>query len=1156
MTSSKSRLDQVRCLQCGSENRPGAGFCAACGKGLDVGCAECGRSLLPGHAFCDGCGAARPSAPPASYTPPHLEAHVLVSRSAIEGERKLVTVLFADLAGFTAIAEQLDPEAVHAIMEGCFAILVRCVHRFEGRVNQFTGDGIMAIFGAPVAHEDHAARALRAALGIAAELRDYEEEVRRRWGVSCRMRIGINTGIALVGPIGDNLRLDYTAVGDTTNLAARLQQSAPPGAIWVSQATHRLASAQFEWETLEPLKVRGREEPVRVLALLALRATPSSALDASSERALTPLIGREQELKQLDDAWSEARQGRGRVVSIVAEAGLGKTRLLHEFKRNVGVRSNTFYEGSCFDHGQSSAYLPFRELLRSLFQLENVASDVDGTTRVERAVAELDLDATVAAAVCSVLSYPVATEPRAMSAQVIRDALRAVVVAVASRRPLVLVIEDLHWIDQATQEVVTGLVDQAQSLQLLLVLMFRPEYLSRWEKLKDHSLIALTGLPSLSSAEMVRAVLARPQATWVALRRISPQQSVEMVRQILSAAAIPAELEALVTETTDGNPLFIEELVVSLIEGGTLVRRGDDWSFEPPPETLRVPDRVQNLFAARVDRLDEDVKELLKIAAVVGRVFKSAVVARVADNPQVESSLQALESLELIYRLPDSNPATYSFKHVLCQEAVYGQIRDGKKRQYHEQVARAMEELYAERLEEHCELLAHHYALSAALSESPEDEAGQRFGSLAVPEEHPERLDKAIEYLKSANRKAIGVSAMAEAQRYYNRACEGLKLTPVDLRNQRRKLELVLDQVFVALALFTYRDYYTLLQEHAAVAEALGDRRLLGAFHARVGWCQWSIGDFAAGIETLNTAVDHCSASGNDEDLGFALMTRAWCELGRGEFEEALASCRGALNALDRKFDLQAYVRTRAAASVVNGYLGRWNEAIVEGKLAIEAAERRNDAGATSFAAMLATWAHGFQGDLEQALMVANYAVSKGDSPADKLFATGSWALVQCRMGHAAKAADALADVVAVIRPMRFPACETFGLYYCEALMRSGELAKAKTQIADCLSVLEPSDAAFYVACAERLLAEVALAEGGDQLAVAGRYFESSMSVFVRLGAANELALTWAGFGRLRQKEGDRERAIEYLTRALQAFEKLGTRIEPDSVRRSLAELG
>ncbi len=1121
-----------------------------------MGCAECGRLLQSGHAFCDGCGAARPAPSPVSYTPPHLEAHVLVSRSAIEGERKLVTVLFADLAGFTAIAEQLDPEAVHAIMEGCFAILVRCVHRFEGRVNQFTGDGIMAIFGAPVAHEDHAARALRAALAIGADLQAYEQEVHRRWGVSCRMRIGINTGIALVGPIGDNLRLDYTAVGDTTNLAARLQQSAPAGAIWVSQATHRLASAQFEWEALEPLRVRGREEPVRVLALLALRATPAASVDPSSERALTPLIGREQELKQLEDAWVEARQGRGRVVSIVAEAGLGKTRLLHEFKRKVAARSNTFYEGSCFDHGQSSAYLPFRELLKSLFQLESVDSDIDGAARVGRAVAELGLDATVAAAVCSLLSYPVATEPRAMSAQVIRDALRAIVVAVASRRPVVLVIEDLHWIDQATQELVTGLVDQAHGLQLLLVFVFRPEYLSKWEKLKDHPLIALTGLPSPSSAEMVRAVLARPQATWVALRRISPQQSVEMVCQILSAAAIPAELEALITETTDGNPLFIEELVVSLIEGGTLVRRGDEWSFEPPPETLRVPDRVQNLFAARVDRLEESLKEFLKIAAVIGRVFRAAVVARVAGNSQVEPSLQALEALELIYRLPDSNPTTYSFKHVLCQEAVYGQIRDAKKRQYHEQVARAIEELYADRLDEHCELLAHHYAFSAALSATSEDDAAQRYGGLSVPEDHPKRLDKAIDYLKAANRKAIGVSAMAEAQRYYNHACEGLKLTPVDLRNQRRKLELVLDQVFVALALFTYRDYHKLLQEHAEVAERLGDRRLLGAFHARVGWCQWSIGDFAAGIETLNTAVAHCSASGNDEDLGFALMTRAWCELGRGEFEEALVSCRGALSALDRKFDLQAYVRTRAAASVVNGYLGRWSEAIAEGTKAIEAAERFKDAGATSFAAMLATWAHGFQGDLEQALKVANYAVSKGDSPADKLFATGSWALVQCRMGHAAKAADALADVVAVIRPMRFPACETFGLYYCEALVRSGELAKAKAQIADCLQVLEPSDAAFYVACAKRLLAEVALAEGGDQLAVAGRHFESSKSVFERVGATNELALVWAGIGRLRQKEGDRDGAIEYLTKALQTFERLGTRIEPDSVKRTLAELG
>jgi predicted ATPase/class 3 adenylate cyclase len=1155
----------VTCQQCGSENRPEARFCSSCGHEFEVPCPVCGLSILATRPFCDGCGARRrPESSPSSYHQPLLEG-VLASRSASEGERKLVTVMFVDVVRSTEMAEALDPEAVRGILDGFFRIALRSVHRYEGTVNQFTGDGVMALFGAPIAHEDHAVRALHSALAMREDLKKYDVEVQQRWGHPCRVRMGINTGVVVVGPIGDNLRLDYTASGLVTNLAARLQQMAPPWAIWVSQATHRLAGTDFAWQTLAPLNVEGLKELVSAHALVDLQPIGSGKFDEPGERNLTPFIGRERELRQFQEAWSEARLGRGRVVSVMAEAGLGKTRLLHEFKRSLKSDGPIMLcEGSCFDHGKTSAYLPFRELLKSLFQLDGVGSEEEGARRVTRGVEQLRLDSSLAAAVLNVLSYTVPDESfRAVSAQVVRDrtvaALRAVIKAVAARQPLVLVIEDLHWIDQATQEVVNGLVDDAKTSSLLLVLVFRPEYVKKWGEVKAHSQIALEGLPGPSSAEMVRAVLSRPHATWVALRQISPQQSAEMVRQILDSNEIPQELEQLVSRSTEGNPLFIEELIVSLIERGALKRQGDEWVFDASPESLKVPDRVQNLFAARVDRLTDELKELLKLASVIGRVFNSAILAKVSEAAPLEGSLRDLEALELIYRMPETSPPAYSFKHALCQDAVYGQLRDGKKKQYHEQVARAIESLYPDRLDEHCELLVHHYACSAALPEigdSVEIPQASGLSAIAEAKKYPERVDKAVEYLRRANRKAIGVSAMADAKKYYNRAYHALTLLSKDGRNEQRRLQLVLDQVFVALALFTYRDYYALLREHADLAETLGDRRLLGAFHARVGWCQWSIGDFVAGIETLDRAVEHCKATRNDEDLGFALMTRAWCELDRGDFFAALASCEDALHALDRKFELQSYVRTRAAATAVNAYLGRWEQAIEQGKKAMEIAEQYGDAGATSFAAMVATWNYAFMGDLEQALATADFAVSRGTAPADQLFAQGSRALVQCKMGHAAQAANVLADVVAVIRPMKFPACETFGLYYCEALFQSGELAKAKLQLGECLKVIEPSDARFYVACARRLLGEVALAEGGEQLSAAAGYFESSIAMLEKLGAENELALAWTGYARLHQKMGDRGVARQYLTRALSTFERLGTRIEPDRLRRTLAELG
>ena len=1125
-------MNDLRCA-CGADNRPTATFCGGCGARLAATCHVCGRDLPESNRFCDGCGAPRPDG--LSYTSAHLQDEVLVSRSAIEGERRVLTVLFADVAGFSAIARRLGPEAAHTFMEGCFQTLLPCVHRYGGTVNQFTGDGVMALFGAPVAHEDHAVRALRAALAIRDELSRYDAETQRQWQAPCQVRMGINTGVVVVGRIGDNVRMDYTAVGDTTNLAARLQQLAPPGAIWVAESTRRLDHQQFAWERLAPETVRGQDEPVQAYALVSQHATAPSKFEETGEHGPTPLVGRDPELEQLEAAWAEARLGRGRVVSVVGEAGMGKTRLLHEFRRKLAAGpTSTLCQGSCFDHGNTSSYLPFRELLKGMFRLHDVRSETEAVRRVSEGVAELGLEAGVTAALLNILSYPVSDAGfRALPANLVRErtvkALRALVAAMAARQPLVLVIEDLHWIDEATQEVVNGLVDDAQGLSMLLVLVFRPEYMNHWESQKHHRRISLSPLPSLTSAEMVRAVLTRSHATWVKLARISPEQSSEMVRRLLGAKRVPAALEQLVVQTTDGNPLFIEELVLSLLQSGALAGQDDDWVLTTP-EGSKLPDTLQGLFLARVDRLDDNLKETLRMASVIGRVFSAPILSDAAGaGPELEAALAQLEALELIFRQVDARPGTYSFKHALSQEAIYGSILSSRRKIFHQKVGHAIESLEADRLNEHCELLAFHY-------------------------ENSTDLDKAVEYLHQANRKAIGVSAMKDAQGYYDRAVKLFDLIPTDRRNQQRKLALVLDQVFVALALFKYREYHELLKEHAALPEISGDRRTLGAFHARVGWCQWANGDFADGIETLNRAAEHCRAAGNDDDLGFALMTRAWCELARGEFTATLSTCAEAYRALEKKFDLQAYLRTRAAATVANSCLGRWNDAIAEGARAVQIGEQYGDVGATSFAAMVATWPHAFKGDLERAMEMADLALRKAGSPADELFARGSRALVQTRIGQPGEAIAALAPAVAVIRAMRFPECERFSLYYCEALWRAGELTQAREAIRACLEVVEPCGMRYFAAVAKRLMGEVEMAVGGEHLPSAADHFQASIAAFEAMGAENELALAWAGYGRLKAKLGDLDAAHTYATRALHVFQRLGTNVTQDEAVWLLAE--
>jgi class 3 adenylate cyclase len=444
------------CPRCYHEVSPRARFCPACGHRLDAG--------APATRF----------ATPLSYTPKHLADKILTSRSALLGERKPVTVLFADVVGFSGLAEDLDPDDLHTLMDGCFALLTEQVHQYEGTINQYTGDGIMALFGAPIAHEDHVGRALHAALGIQAALRAYGDTVQRQWGVPFQMRLGLNTGTVVVGRIGDDLRMDYTAQGDTVNLAARLQQLAPPGAVWVAEATYRAAGAAFVWQALGPLPVKGKAVPVAAYELRG-RLASRSRFDAVARRGLTRFVGRDPELRQLLAAWGQAQQGHGQVVSVVGEAGLGKSRLLYEFKQQLGQAGARYVEGTCFTYGESISYLPFLDIVRTLCGLAEGGDEAAAKRQIDAHLATLALEpSAVVPYLHNLLSFTVddAIFPRLMP-ELIRQrtvaALTTLMVAEARARPLVLILEDVHWIDVATEDVVGALVEAMATLPLLLV---------------------------------------------------------------------------------------------------------------------------------------------------------------------------------------------------------------------------------------------------------------------------------------------------------------------------------------------------------------------------------------------------------------------------------------------------------------------------------------------------------------------------------------------------------------------------------------------------------------------------------------------------------------------------------------------------------------
>jgi class 3 adenylate cyclase/tetratricopeptide (TPR) repeat protein len=1098
-----------------------------------IACRQCGRDFGPADRFCSNCGAPRP-------------------REGAEVEKKVVTMLFVDIVNSSDWVDRLSPEVAQQMVQEFHERVFMCVKRYGGEVNHPEGDGAMALFGAPKAHEQHEVRALRAALAIRDDLQEFDREVRHSQGVRCQVRMGLNTGAVVAGPIGNQSLQAYTAIGAPVHLTRRLQQAAPPGAIWVSEATRQRDEGLFSWEQLEVGMARGLKDRF-VYALLERRNQLGGKFDALGGRTLTPLVGRDHELRQLEAAWATARRGSGRVVAVVGEAGLGKTRLLHEFRRTVDLSAATVSEGSCVDHGDPTPYLPFRELLKGLFHLHDAESESEAVRRVGEEVRRLGLSLSDESAILNVLSYPVEDRAfRALTANFLNErtvrALRSVIKETARRQPLVLVIEDLHWIDEATGEVVISLIRDLESQSLLVVLALRPE----------ETRPAPAGQASIF--QKIREELEKTSlATTIQLDRVSPEQSSQMVRHILGTPSLPADIEQRLLQMTDGYPLFVEEIVLSLVQRRALTQRGEQWLLEAPDEpSLRTPpEALTTMFQARVDRLDDDLKEIVRVASVMGRVFTASMLDKASGRiSDIESALNKLAELELVYPQPAAAAGTYAFKHAMCQRAVYDSIVGPSLQQFHERVGRAIEDLHHDRRQEHCELLAHHFRKSVNLHESAE-----RLKKLAPssPEygEELKRLQRVLGYLRQANGKAIGMSAMTGAQAYFKGALEVLKALPENDSTSLLKFDLVLEQVFVTLALFTFRDYYKTLEEHEATARRLGDARRKGAFAARVGWCEWAQGDFEKGIVTLNQAVEDCRSANNDDDLGFALMTRAWCELDLGDFRPALLTCVNAIDALERKPDLQSYVRTRAAAAAVHAYLGNWKAAIAEGRQAVERSREYDASGATSFAAMIGTWPYVFMGDMRGALEMAELARATALDFADQLFAKGNHALVRCRFGgksEATEAAKDLAEVVGVIHYMQFPACETFDLYYCEALWRSGDLERARSALDTCLTIVGKSNMKYYQACAWRLIGEVALAEGRAQRDLARQSFQKSAAGFKAVGAENDYALALAGWGRQRIADADRAGAEGHLREALAIFERLGTLREPDVVRGILAQ--
>ncbi|HSV07140.1 MAG TPA: adenylate/guanylate cyclase domain-containing protein [Candidatus Binatus sp.] len=687
----------MRCAACGAELIPGKKFCHACGTRVAAQCRSCGAALEPEFRFCPDCGLQlaelHDTPPPPGEDPlarlsrrslPEELAHkIRAARGVIEGERKQVTVLFCDLSGSTAIAERLDPEDYHDLLDRYLELAFREIYRFEGIVNQLAGDGIMALFGAPIAHEDAPQRAIWAALGIVEALARFNQQLRAERGFALEARIGINTGPVVVGTVGNDLKMDYTAIGDTTNLAARLEALAEPGTILISETTARLVRGFFRLQTLGPLTVKGKREPVTAHAVLGA-SDAVSPMAVAAERGLTPLVGRDEELAQLDGGYRRLVGGRAQVVTVVGEAGSGKSRLLYEFRRRLADDSVMFVEARCAALGQAVPYFPFVAMFRQHF--ETTMPAIASAARQ----AENPGDERLFPLVSQLLSLPIEELRRLPPDEVKRqsfDAVARLFLQKSEHAPLVMLIEDLHWIDEPSRELLETLVARLANAPVMVVTTHRPDERATWR--------------------------ARAALTQIVLRPLSDDDARAIVRAV-AGAPLPVELERRVVARAEGSPFFAEEITRALFEEGYLARDNGHCRVTRPAEEIPVPGSIQEVIAARLDRLRPQAKRVIQVAAVLGRQFGREQLAPLLEGEGIDvaQELAELEARGLVHRKSLSSADEYRFGESLTQEVAYESLLLKQRRQLHDRVGALLEMTPGKPNAERSALLAHHYARS------------------------------------------------------------------------------------------------------------------------------------------------------------------------------------------------------------------------------------------------------------------------------------------------------------------------------------------------------------------------------------------------------------------------------------------------------------
>jgi class 3 adenylate cyclase/tetratricopeptide (TPR) repeat protein len=1048
-----------------------------------------------------------PARTPLTYTPSYLAEKILTSRSALEGERKQVTVLFADVKGSMELLADRDPEEARQLLDPVLERMMAAVHRYEGTVNQIMGDGIMALFGAPLAHEDHAVRACYAALAMQEAMRHYSGEVRRTHGVEVQIRVGLNSGEVVVRAIGNDLHMDYSAIGETTHLAARMEQLALPGTIRLTAATLRLVEGLIQVTALGPVPVKGLTAPVEVFDVVGASAL-RRRLQAAAARGLTPFVGRQTELDVLQRALAQVAAGQGQVVALVGEAGVGKSRLVYEIIHSHRTQGWRVLESASVSYGKATPYFPVIELLKRYAHVEQ--HDDTRTVRAKVTGQVLTLDTALQDTIPALLSlldalpedHPLRTLDPPQRRQRTLDGLKRVLLGETQEQPLLLVCEDLHWIDTETQALLDSLVESLPTARLLLLVNYRPEYQHGWGSKTFYTQLRLDPLPPASAEELLQALLGE------------------------DASLLP--LTQRLIARTQGNPFFLEESVRTLVETGVLVGARGAYRLVQRVSGLQVPMTVQAILAARIDRLPPEDKRLLQTAAVVGTEVSLALLQAIADVTEegLHHGLARLQAAEFLYEVSLFPERAYTFKHALTHEVAYGSVLQERRRGLHARLVETLAALSPDRLTEQVDRLAHHAVRGAV-------------------------WDKALLYCRQAGARAAARSAHRETVGYFEQALVALQHLPDRRETQEQAIDLRVDFYIPLFALGEHRQSLDHLREAETLATALSDQRRLGLVSVWIANTLLGMGDNANALASAQRAFALATALGDLPLLAATQMRLGSIYNALGDYQRGLDLLRKAVEALpgeplrdrfsgpvgtaNRPPVLSRNLLLRALAEV-----GEFTEGVSRGEEGIRIAEAAEDLTCLILAYIGVGRLCLRQGDVHQAIAV----LERGLRLCDISQISTPFIQTATPLGYAYALSGRVSEALPLLERALEEADRTGFLYdqalfvtwLSEAYLLAGRREEASAGAARALALARAQQERGHEAWALRLLGDTAARREPPAIEEAVAHYQQALALAEELGMRPLQAHCQRGLGMLYARTGQRQQARTILAAAIALY--------------------